>query len=130
MSESQVLSVIKVWAAVAWADGVLALAEAEGLRRLIRGAELTDDERVAAMDLLESPVTLADTDLADLTAEARRGVYRAACRMAVVDHLFSETERALLERLRGVLAVPADIALEIESDIAGLTSSPADSATS
>src|SRR5205814_8374401 len=38
MAESQLLSVIRMWAAVAWADGVLAEPEAEGLRRLIRTA--------------------------------------------------------------------------------------------
>ena len=48
MAESQILSVIRMWAAVAWADGVLAEAEAEGMRRLIRNADLTDDERAAA----------------------------------------------------------------------------------
>ena len=52
MAESQILSVIRMWAAVAWADGMLAEAEAEGLRRLIRAAELTADERAAAMQLL------------------------------------------------------------------------------
>lgn len=120
MADSQVLSVIKIWAAVAWADGVLAESEAEGLRRLIRSAELTEDERTSALALLDQQVPLPEAFLATLSPEARRGVYRAACRMAVVDHSFSETERMLLERLRAVLAVPLDVALEIEADVPGL----------
>jgi uncharacterized membrane protein YebE (DUF533 family) len=120
MAESQILSVIRVWAAVAWADGVLAEAEAEGLRRLITSAELTDAERTESMRVLDAEVPLPDTYLASLTPEARRGIYRAACRMAVVDHVFAATERAMLNRLRGVLDIPGDIADEIERDVPGI----------
>lgn len=122
MSDSQVLSVIKVWAAIAWADGVLADSEAEGLRRLIRSAELTEDERISALTLLDSQVAMPDAYLATLTPEARRGIYRAACRMAVVDHTFADSERMMLDRLRKVLEVPSEIAEEIEADVPGLGS--------
>jgi uncharacterized membrane protein YebE (DUF533 family) len=121
MAESQILSVIRIWAAVAWADGVLAEAEAEGLRRLIRSAELTPEERDDAARLLDGPVGLPETYLSDLTSEVRRGIYRAACRMAVVDHEFSATERGVLDRLRDALAIPEDIGREVEADVPGLT---------
>lgn len=121
--ESQLLSVIRMWAAIAWADGVLAEAEAEGLRRLIRTADLTADERTAASRLLEEQATLPETYLTTMSPESRRGVYRAACRMAVVDRVFSQTERSVLERLRDLLAIPADIAHEIEADVPGLSKS-------
>lgn len=121
--ESQLLSVIRMWAAIAWADGVLAEAEAEGLRRLIRTADLTADERTAASRLLEEQTTLPETYLTTMSPESRRGVYRAACRMAVVDRVFSQPERSVLERLRDLLAIPADIAHEIEADVPGLSKS-------
>ena len=120
MAESQVLTVIRMWAAVAWADGVLAEAEAEALRRLIRTAELDDEERGEASRLLEENVALPERYLTEMSPESRRGVYRAACRMAVVDHVFTKTERSMLDRLRELLAVPADIAREIEFDVPGL----------
>lgn len=123
MAESQLLSVIRMWAAVAWADGVLAEPEAEGLRRLIRTADLTPEERGASSAFLESEVPLPETYLTSMSPESRRGVYRAACRMAVVDHVFSETEKTLLARLRELLAIPEDIATEIESDVPGLSAS-------
>src|SRR5665647_1565308 len=103
MAESQILSVIRMWAAIAWADGVLAEAEAEGLRRLIRNADLTTDERASASRLLEEHVDLPEEYLTSMSPESRKGVYRAACRMAVVDHVFSDTERATLLRLRDLL---------------------------
>jgi uncharacterized membrane protein YebE (DUF533 family) len=124
MAESQVLSVIRMWAAVAWADGMMSETELESLGRLIRTAELTEDERVAARTFLTSNVELPETYLTNLTPEARRGVYRAACRMAVVDHVFSVTERALLDRMRTLLGVPVDGAREIEAEVPGLSGAP------
>ena len=122
MAESQIVSVIRVWAAVAWADGVLAEAEAEGLRRLIRNAELTAGERTDATKLLEARVELPQLYLQNINAEARRGIYRAACRMAIVDHVFAHAERKMLDRLQILLGVPQEIAIEIEADVPGLES--------
>ncbi|HUJ60144.1 MAG TPA: DUF533 domain-containing protein [Kofleriaceae bacterium] len=120
MVETQILSVIRVWAAVAWADGQLAEAEADGLRRLIRAADLTPDERTAATKFLDGPVELPDVYFQNISAESRRGIYRAACRMAVVDHVFARDERRMLDRLQGVLGIPREIAKEIEADIPGM----------
>ncbi len=120
MADSQILSVIRVWAAVAWADGLLAEAEAEGLRRFIRSADLTPDERAGATKFLDHKVDLPDVYLANLSPDSRRGIYRAACRMAVVDHVFASAERRMLDRLQGQLGIPKEIAEEIEADIPGL----------
>jgi uncharacterized membrane protein YebE (DUF533 family) len=120
MAESQLLNVIRVWAAVAWSDGVLAEAEAEGMRRLIRTADLTNEERNSALGFLEARIELADVYLANLNPESRRGIYRAACRMAMVDHVFASAERKMLDRLQAVLAIPRDIAREIEADVPGM----------
>jgi uncharacterized membrane protein YebE (DUF533 family) len=122
MAESQILGVIRVWAAVAWADGVLAEAEAEGLRRLIRTADLTNDERSAAATFLDERVDLPDLYLRNLNPDSRRGIYRAACRMAVVDRMFPRSERKMLDRLQGMLGIPGDIAQEIEADVPGMES--------
>jgi uncharacterized tellurite resistance protein B-like protein len=121
MPESQILSVIRMWAAVAWADGQLTETETDCLDRLIRSAELTDAERSAARGFLAARTGLPETYLTNLTPEARRGVYRAACRMAVVDHVFSVTERALLDRMRNLLGVPAEVAAELEAEVPGVT---------
>lgn len=120
MAESQILSVIKVWAAVAWSDGVLAESEAEGMRRLIRMADLNDEERAAATKFLDVRTELPELYLNNLNPESRRGIYRAACRMAVVDHVFAHAERKMLDRLQTVLGIPLDIAQEIEADVPGM----------
>jgi uncharacterized membrane protein YebE (DUF533 family) len=119
--ESPILSVIRMWAAVAWADGVMSETETESLSRLIRTADLTEGERAAARTFIETRTGLPETYLTTLTPEAKRGVYRAACRMAVVDHVFSVTERALLDRMRNLLGVPAEITREIEAEVPGIS---------
>jgi uncharacterized membrane protein YebE (DUF533 family) len=120
MAESQILCVIRMWAAVAWADGVMSETEVESLSRLIRTADLTDAERAEARGFVENRTGLPETYVTTLTPEARRGVYRAACRMAVVDHVFSVTERALLDRLRDLLAISPEIARNIETEVPGI----------
>ena len=87
---------------------------------MIRAADLTDDERRAASAFLDSRVDLPDLYLKNLNPESRRGIYRAACRMAVVDHVFAHAERKMLDRLQGMLGIPAEIAQEIEADIPGM----------
>ena len=121
MAESQILSVIRMWAAVAWADGEMSETEGESLSRLIRTADLTDDERAGARVFLQHRTELPETYVSNLTPDAKRGVYRAACRMAVVDHVFSVTERALLDRLRNLLGMSVEVAQELEAEVPGLT---------
>ncbi len=120
MADSPFLSVIRVWAAMAWADGAIADAEAQALRRLIAAAELTDDERAAAGRFLEQRVELDTADVSSLSEDARRGIYRAACRMAAVDRDVAASERNLLDRLRGHLGLGAEVARDIEGGIPGL----------
>jgi uncharacterized membrane protein YebE (DUF533 family) len=120
MAESQILNVIRVWAAVAWADGVLAEAEADGMRKLIRTADLTPQERSAAKAFLDTQIELPEVYLQNLNPESRRGIYRAACRMAVLDHVFAHAERRMLDRLQGMLGIPREIAQEIEADVPGM----------
>ena len=118
MAENQFLSVIRTWAAMAWADGVVVAAEALALRKLIESAELSAADRTTAMGFLETKVELDTASLSTLSPDARRGVYKAACRLAAVDRDFAEPERALLAKLRDGLELgPA--AAEIETAVFG-----------
>jgi uncharacterized membrane protein YebE (DUF533 family) len=120
MADSPFLTVIRIWAATAWADGKLADAESHALRRLIDGAELDDGDREAALGFLEAPTSLDDASLGAMSLEARRGVYRAACRMAVLDKDVADSERDMLSNLRSRLGLPEDEAREIAQSVPGL----------
>ena len=69
---------------------------------------------------LDSRIELPDVYLKNLSPEARKGIYRAACRMAMVDHVFAHAERKMLDRLQTLLGIPSDIADEIEADVPGM----------
>lgn len=115
--ESQFLSVIRIWAAMAWADGKIADQEAEAMKRLIDGAELTDDERATALSWLEHRVDLDTAGVADLSERAREGIYRAAVRLAGVDLEVAEAERTFLGRLREGLGLDEAKAKALEESV-------------
>lgn len=119
MAESHVLTVLRLWAAIAWADGKLADRERESLRRLIGIAALSADEQALAEALLTERAELP-SGLAELTDDARRGIYRTACRIAMVDDELAEAERALLDQLRTRLELSAEAAKQIEYAVPGV----------
>ncbi|HTE55073.1 MAG TPA: DUF533 domain-containing protein [Kofleriaceae bacterium] len=116
--ETPYMSVIRVWAAMAWADGVVAPAEAEALRRLIAVAPIAEAERAIALGWLDQPMELDASRLRGLGAESRHGVYQAAVRLARIDLELASQERALLERLREALGIDPATAADIESRLA------------
>jgi uncharacterized membrane protein YebE (DUF533 family) len=118
MAESPTLTVIRMWAAVAWADGVIAAAEADGFRRLIDASSLSDEERAIARGFLLEKVDL-EGSLKNLSNDARGGIYRAACRMALADNDVAESEQVLLDRLRNKLEIPLELAQQIEQQVPG-----------
>jgi uncharacterized membrane protein YebE (DUF533 family) len=122
MAESQTLTVIRLWAAIAWADGWLSESEGVALRKLIDHAGLDPAEKELAEGLLAKQTPLPD-DMPSpnsMTDEARAGIYRAACRMAVVDQEFADEERAVLEHLKVRLQIPNEVSKKIEAEIPGL----------
>lgn len=115
--ESQFLSVIRAWAAMAWADGKIATQEAAALRRLIDGASLNENERHVALTFLERRVELDTAALKGLSEEARHGIYRAAVKLSRIDNDVATAEIALLERLREELGLDVATATSIEASV-------------
>lgn len=116
--ESPYMSVLRVWAATAWADGVVAPAEAEALRRLIAVAPIAEAERGTALSWLDEPIELDVSSLRRLGTESRHAVYQAAVRLARIDLNVAAQERAMLERLREALSIDPATAADIESRLA------------
>jgi uncharacterized membrane protein YebE (DUF533 family) len=115
--ESPFLQVLRVWAGLAWADGVIAAEEATAIQKLIAQADLGDDDREAAFGFLETPVELGVGELRGLPDEARAGIYRAAVRLAAVDRHIAVSETAFLGRLREGLGIDDATAAKIEAQV-------------
>ena len=115
--ESQFLSVIRVWAALAWADNVIQDSEREAITKLVSVAKLEDADRDKAMSFLESKVELDVGPIANLPAEAGHGIYKAALRLALVDLDMAQEEAVMLTRLRKGLGIDDDTAAAIEKSL-------------
>jgi uncharacterized membrane protein YebE (DUF533 family) len=123
MAESQTLSVMRLWAAIAWADGTIAEREREVLRRMIGLANFDPDEARIAEGLLTERAEIADAigNPEQLADDAKAGIYRAACRMAMVDDELAPAERALLDQLRDKLQLAPDVARQLEYAVPGVS---------
>jgi uncharacterized membrane protein YebE (DUF533 family) len=118
MAENPYVSVIKVWAAMVWADDVVTSHEAQAMRRLITSSDLTDSERTVALGFLEKKVELDTAALIQLPAAEREGVYRAAVQLSAIDDDIADSEIDFLERLRAGLGLDEATAERIEDSVA------------
>lgn len=116
-SESQYLAVIRVWAALAWADDVIQDSEREAILKLISVAQLSNEERDTAKAMLDSKVELETQPITGLSEPAREGIYRAALRLAMVDLDMAAEEAAMLKRLRDGLEISGEDATRIEQSL-------------
>jgi tellurite resistance protein len=112
--ESPHLQVFRVWAALAWADGVIAKSEAAAIQRLVRGSSLSEDEKGIALGFLDKRPEYDAQALASLSSDAREGIYKAAVRLAALDGVFADGEKDFLMKLRGALSLSTERAEEIE----------------
>jgi CyaY protein len=107
------LQVVRLWAAIAWADGRVAPSEGDALRRVIHAAGFDEATRMTAHGFLDHKVELSEV-LDGISAAARPGVYRIACKMANVDGIVAPMERAALDRLAVSLKMLSEEARQIE----------------
>jgi len=112
--KDRVQASLKVWVATAWADGTIAEAERDALRRLIGYAAVPDDYRAEALSWLDAPIELEVGSLAELSEVRRQFIYRVAAALTEVDLEVDTAERRLLDRLRAALDIEPAAAGKIE----------------
>jgi len=109
MNDSKhLLTAIKAWAAVAWADGKIVDAERLTMSAIISVAKISDEDRVIAMAWLDEPVKLDDLSLDRIPASERLHIYSVACGVAAMDKDIAAAERTFLDKLATALGVSAD----------------------
>jgi uncharacterized membrane protein YebE (DUF533 family) len=116
MNESKhLLTAIKTWAAVAWADGKIVEAERMTMKAIIAAAKISDEERTIAAAYLDEPVKLADLALDRIPASERIHIYSVACGVSAMDKDIAKSERVFLDRLAAALEISADDAAKARS---------------
>lgn len=111
--ESKFLAAVHVWAAAAWADGVIADEEALALKAIISVAKLSDDEKATALGWLDQKVELDDVKIADIPEDNRRNIYSAALGVIAIDKDVASAEKSFLDRLRKALEIDDATAAEL-----------------
>lgn len=111
--ESSFLSAVHVWAATAWADGVVTDEEMMVMRGIIAVAKLTDAERQVARGWLENKVELADVDVASIPTARRNDIFSAALGVVTIDKEVAEAEQIFIDRLREALEIDEATAAEL-----------------
>lgn len=93
--------IARLWAAAAWADGTLHPREREALQRFIAASpELGRGTRGATLALLDAKPDVDPSELAELSRDAREGVYRAVLGIVRLDGKVTGDEDAWLAKLR------------------------------
>lgn len=109
--------IVRLWAAAAWADGVLHHREAAALERLISASpDLGDSEREQAYGFLERAPDVSPAEVSGLATEAREGVYRAALGIVALDREVVDEEKAFLAKLRAALDLDDATIERLESE--------------
>jgi uncharacterized membrane protein YebE (DUF533 family) len=110
MNENKhLLTAVKTWAAVAWADGKLVESERTTMKAIILASKLTDQERTIAATYLDEPVKLADLDLERIPPAERIHIFSVACGVSAMDKDIAAAERTFLDKLASALSIsPAD----------------------
>lgn len=116
-SETPFLSVLRVWAAMAWADGRIVPAEATAMKEFICLAPISEEEQKIALGWLKKRVELDTAEFEGMRPDARANLYRSVARIAAIDKDVAEAERDLLKALRAPLGIADELAESIESEI-------------
>jgi tellurite resistance protein len=103
----QNLAILKGLVCMAWADGTLAAAENELIEALLRSFEATPSEAFEVRQFAQTPRSIADVPIHELSHDDRRVLLTQAVLLSFVDGEQSERERALIDELCRVLRVPA-----------------------
>jgi uncharacterized membrane protein YebE (DUF533 family) len=93
------LAIVKGLVSVAWADGLFANEETEVIDGLLAAYGATPSEAMEVRRYAETPRSLQDIELTELSSAGRRVLLQHAVLLTFVDGVQHEKEKALLEDL-------------------------------
>ena len=114
----EMLTILRMWAGAAWADGELHPSEEAALRRLIDASEeeLGKDGKATALALLSAPPVVKPEEVGKLASASREGVYRAALGIVRLDGKVTGDEEAWVVRLRERLNLDPAVLAKIDAE--------------
>lgn len=102
----QNLAILKGLVSVAWADGRVAQEELEVIEALLDAFEASPSEALEIRKYAESPRTIDDVPLTDLSYDDRRVLLQHSVLLTFIDGSQHDKERKILEDLCERLRIP------------------------
>ncbi len=102
----QNMAILKGLVSVAWADGKVAKEELEVIEALLDAFEASPSEALEVRKYAETPHTIDDVPLTDLSYDDRRVLLQHAVLLTYIDGEQHDQERKLLEDLCERLRIP------------------------
>ncbi len=106
-------AIVQALIAVAWADGAVGGPEEGVVEGLLAGFDASDEEEAELLAWAKSPRTLGDVNITTLEQDDRELLLSNAALLVSADGTETNEERAVLDKLAGVLHLDADEAREI-----------------
>src|SRR5687768_5283220 len=106
-------AMVKSLVAVAWADGRVESEETEVIEALISAFELHGDDAAAIRAYAQTPRTLDDVPLTELSSDDRRLLVQHAVVLTYIDGRQSDDETKILDELVRKLNLPPEEAREL-----------------
>ena len=105
------LTLIKAMIAAAKADGHIDATEQQNIFNAIEQMDLSTEMKATVFDLLRQPISVVDLTRGVDSLEQKSEVYLASCLVIDPDHA---DEKAHLDRLAIALALPNDLAMQLQ----------------
>lgn len=106
-------AMIKSLVAVAWADGRVDGEESEVIEALLSSFEIQASDAEMIREYAKTERSIDDVPISELSADDRRALLQHAVILTYIDGEQSHKEREVLQRLVGMLRIPADEAQEL-----------------
>jgi uncharacterized tellurite resistance protein B-like protein len=104
----QNMAILKGLVPVAWADGRFADEERQVIEALLDAFQATPEESEQLHQYAETPRTVDDIPISDLSFDDRRVLLQHAVFLSHVDGDPSEPERILIEKMAKLMRIPDD----------------------
>jgi hypothetical protein len=112
-------TIVHALVAVAWVDGEMRAPEAGVIHDLLAAFDASPDEAAETLEFAQTPRTLSDVDVSNLSADERYTLLRSAAQLVCSDGVETDAEVRIVAQLATILELGADEVREVVVSVRG-----------